>query len=387
MGGTRVIIIICFLSLLTKVTPARINYMRYFEVQQTETKTEEEILMKPEASEKDVLADPVPPLAREPVVTSPKDADYKLSYSEYELTWEKFKIEYNRNYTTASEERKRFAIFMDNVKMIERHNWQFHNGLTTYWMGINKFSDWTPEEWEAFTPVLDLSNDIIVGEVNTSVSVDAPPNVDWRSKGYVTGVKDQGSCGSCWAFSTTGVIEGQWFKKTGNLISLSEQQLVDCSFAYGNNGCNGGLPSRSYNYIMANIGIEGEADYPYYSVQGTCKFQAGKVRARISGYRSVPPSGSEAALQNTVASVGPISVLIAVSRNFQHYQGGVFYDNTCTQINHAVLVVGYGTYGSSDYWTVKNSWGSNWGSDGYIYMARNRNNMCYIASYATYPTV
>ncbi|OQV18142.1 Cathepsin L1 [Hypsibius exemplaris] len=200
--------------------------------------------------------------------------------------------------------------------------------------------------------------------------------VDWRAEGYVTPVKDQGQCGSCWAFSATGSLEGQTYRKTGKLISLSEQNLIDCSRPQGNDGCDGGRSDYAFNYI-AQVGIERERDYPYTAQDDSCVYDPSKKAAEDTGFVDIP-SADEAAL--VAASVGPISVAIDASRDtFQLYAGGVYNEPACssTDLNHGVLAVGYGNDSrGGDYYIVKNSWGEGWGLGGYILMARNRDNQC-----------
>eukprot|EP00026_Physarum_polycephalum_P015010 Phypoly_transcript_15588.p1 GENE.Phypoly_transcript_15588~~Phypoly_transcript_15588.p1 ORF type:complete len:287 (+),score=60.12 Phypoly_transcript_15588:59-862(+) len=220
-----------------------------------------------------------------------------------------------------------------------------------------------------------------------SKKVSDPASVDWRNSNAVTAVKNQGQCGDCWAFSTTGSVEGIHAISTGNLVSLSEQNLMDCSSSYGNNGCNGGLMDNAFQYIIANDGVDTEASYPYQGVQGTCNYTTSDVGATISSYTDVT-SGDEGALEDAVAQQ-PVSVAIDASHeSFQLYTSGVYYEPACssTQLDHGVLAIGYGTQGSSDYWLVKNSWGTTWGIQGYIMMARNQNNNCGIATSASYPT-
>ncbi|KAJ8665127.1 hypothetical protein QAD02_006789 [Eretmocerus hayati] len=311
--------------------------------------------------------------------------------------WQKFKSNFVKMYSNSIEEQLRMNIFMENYKMIAEHNAKYEKGLVTYELGINQFSDMLPEEFsEKYTgfkvtseTLEDLSNHTTATFL-APANVEVPNSVDWREKGAVTPVKNQGECGSCWAFSTTGSVEGQHFRKTGQLVSLSEQQLLDCSLIiYGNLGCYGGSMVPSFRYIKHKRGIDTEDSYPYKAKIGWCKFNSSNIGASITGYVRIKKN-DEDDLKAAVATVGPVSVAIYATENFRYYKSGVFYDPLCDSEhqNHAVLVVGYGTTeNNQDYWLVKNSWGEDWGDNGYIKMARNKDNHCLIASMASYPTV
>lgn len=216
-----------------------------------------------------------------------------------------------------------------------------------------------------------------------------PKSIDWRSKGAVTDVEEQGKCGSCWAFSTIGALESQQFRKTGRLIQLSPQNLVDC--ANNKHKCDGQTRHKAMDYIKHN-GVETERMYPYRAHSGRCKYNRKRSAATLKGYRDLP-EGDETRLQQAIADIGPISVCVDAShKSFQQYSGGIYYEPKCgsedEDLDHAVLVVGYGTDANGkDYYIIKNSWGTDWGEKGYMKLARNRNNHCGVATIATYPIV
>uniref|UniRef100_T1H868 Cathepsin L n=1 Tax=Rhodnius prolixus TaxID=13249 RepID=T1H868_RHOPR len=312
------------------------------------------------------------------------------SFDIYPEEWHVFKEMHGKNYRNQFEEMFRMKIFLDNKKKIEEHNAKFEQGEVSYKMKMNHFGDMMAHEIKAMKNGLKISpNTKRNGKTYVPSNYDLPESVDWRQRGAVTPVKDQGQCGSCWAFSATGSLEGQLFLKTGHLVSLSEQNLMDCSRIYGTNGCEGGLMDLAFLYVKDNKGIDSEASYPYEARDNTCRFKKDKVGGTDKGYVDILEA-SEKDLQSAVATVGPISVAIDAShRSFHFYSEGVYKEEHCStsQLDHAVLAVGYGTENGQDYWLVKNSWGPSWGNNGYIKMARNNNNSCGIASAASYPIV
>jgi len=213
-----------------------------------------------------------------------------------------------------------------------------------------------------------------------------PTSWDWNKEGAVTPIKNQEQCGSCWSFSTTGSTEGCHYITKKVLIGLSEQNLMDCSTSEGNMGCDGGLMTQAMTYIIQNGGIDSEASYPYTAEDGTCNYKPADNSATLKSFVNVA-TGSESDLQ-AKTHLGPVSVAIDASQNsFQFYSSGVYYEPACssTQLDHGVLSIGWGVDGSTPYWIVKNSWGTDWGLDGFIWMSRNKNNNCGIATMATLP--
>eukprot|EP01099_Mayorella_cantabrigiensis_P001005 TRINITY_DN141_c0_g1_i5.p1 TRINITY_DN141_c0_g1~~TRINITY_DN141_c0_g1_i5.p1 ORF type:complete len:337 (-),score=77.85 TRINITY_DN141_c0_g1_i5:148-1158(-) len=311
----------------------------------------------------------------------------EFSEQEYADAFEQWVETHNKRYDS-EELLYRFRVFSQNMDFVARFNTEEH----TYEVGLNRFADLTNTEFmERYAglhaPLVHTidSEHLYVPEQTQAL----PASLDWRSKGVVTAVKDQGACGSCWSFSTTGSVEGAWALNY-SLVSLSEQNLMDCSWSYGNRACNGGWMDNAFKYIIANGGIDTEASYPYKAVSSyTCLYNSAYRGAKITSYKDVT-SGSEPALQNAVVYRGPVSVAIDASHSsFQLYKSGVYYEPACssTQLDHGVLVVGYGSSSGSDYWIVKNSWGTSWGQAGYIWMARNKNNNCGIATAASFPIV
>jgi len=309
-----------------------------------------------------------------------------------EAHWERFKALHNKQYT-AEEESVRRIIFEENAKKIANHNALADMGLKKFRLGVNKFADMTNPEFRRQRNGLRMNlKRERNAEVKSFAEIDVnalPASVDWRNKSIVTPVKDQGQCGSCWAFAAVASLEGQHALKTKKLVSLSEQNLVDCSGPEGNDGCEGGLPDNAYQYIIDNQGIDTEKSYPYDAEDDDCRYKAKTSGATVESYVDVS-SEDEEALQKASATIGPISVGIdASSEEFQLYSGGVYDVDDCSteQLDHGVTVVGYGSDNGQDYWLVKNSWGADWGMDGYIQMSRNKDNQCGIATMASYPKV
>lgn len=318
-----------------------------------------------------------------------------VSVSLEDLEFHAWKLKFAKTYSSPSEEAQRKDVWLRNRKMVLVHNMLADQGIKTYRLGMNFFADLENAEYRKLVSrgCLRSFNSSLPRHGSTFLHTarlgDLPASVDWRDKGYVTPVKDQKDCGSCWAFSATGSLEGQTFRKTGKLVSLSEQQLVDCSGDFGNEGCNGGLMDQAFEYIESNGGIDTEDSYPYEAEDGKCRYDPSKIGATCTGYVDIN-SGDENALQEAVATIGPVSVGIdAGHMSFQFYDSGVYNEPDCSSsdLDHGVLAVGYGTDGDSDYWLVKNSWGLGWGDKGYIMMTRNKHNQCGIATAASYPLV
>lgn len=304
-----------------------------------------------------------------------------------------FQAQFGKVYATLTEMTHRFEIFCTNLRTILSHN---SDDTATYRLGINQFADLTPEEFK--TQFIGKSSKYMNLKVKTGQSQSksqsktntktktktttacstfvgtkriVPLSFDWRDYNAVSPVKDQGQCGSCWSFSSSGAMEGAWAISSGKLVSISEQQLVDCSVKYGNNGCNGGLMDNAFFYAIDN-GMCAEAAYPYTHTDGNpCKNCS--VVARFSGCADVV-ANNQLVLREAVATA-PVSIAIeADTKYFQFYSSGVLTDNECgTNLDHGVLIVGYGTDVGTNtpYWIVKNSWGPTWGESGYVRIKRS----------------
>jgi len=308
---------------------------------------------------------------------------------------------YSKRYASEKERSSRFQNFVNSMKNINEH--KFKNPTSTYELGLTYYADWTDEEFNAhfrFWPkkkhecwtVADRMAMKQIQHENSIVSL--PKAIDWREQGVVSPVKNQGHCGSCWAFSATGALEAHYAIKHGKQVLLSEQQLLDCSYGYGDFGCGGGFPSRAFEYIRRSGGLDSESTYPYEMVSnGTaaCRFRKSDATVKVHRVVNITES-SEQELEEAVAFAGPVTVAFVVESDFRLYSHGVYSSADCgspkpKDLTHAVLAVGFGvTNEGTKYWIVKNSWGEGWGMQGYFLMERGKN-MCGISDCAAYPVM
>jgi len=300
-----------------------------------------------------------------------------------------FQERFNKKYENIQEFELRFKVFRENLRTIILHNLDMNQNFT---MGINQFTDLTSQEFK--DKYVGGLKSTTVGSYGcksfSSSAVGAPSSLDWRSKGAVTTVKDQGQCGSCWTFSATGAIEGAWAIAKGQLVDLTEQELVDCAtgISYGSHGCSGGQMEGAFKYVIEH-GQCSLASYPYTAKDGTCKTCSSVVY--ISSCSDVKPN-DQLSLKAAVAQQ-PVAIAIeADTRYFQSYSGGVLTSSSCgTTLDHGVLIVGYGEENAQQYWLVKNSWGTTWGDKGYVKIARSESTndagICGIAMDPSFPSV
>lgn len=279
---------------------------------------------------------------------------------------------------------QRLPIFIENKRRIDQHN----EGNHKFSMGLNEFSDMSFDEFRRSFLMTEPQNCSATKGSHVSSDGPYPDSIDWRKIGhYVSGVKQQGNCGSCWTFSTTGCLESVNAIATKRLIHLSEQQLVDCAQAFDNHGCKGGLPSHAFEYIKYNGGLMMEHDYRYTAKQGTCRFERGFAAVFVKEVVNITMY-DEMGMLDAVARLNPVSFAYQVTSDFMHYKSGVYSStechNTTDKVNHAVLAVGYGVEDGTPYWIVKNSWGSKWGNKGYFFIERGKN-MCGLAACSSYP--
>ena len=299
-----------------------------------------------------------------------------------------FQDRFRKHYSSFQELEERFAIFRQNFVDILIHNADLTQNFT---MGVNQFTDLTADEFKAlYISGLKTELGSYGCKSYSSTASGAPDSIDWRNNGAVTSVKDQGQCGSCWSFSSTGAIEGAWAISKGQLVDLSEQELVDCAtgISYGSHGCNGGQMEGAFKFVIEN-GQCSLSSYPYTAKDGSC--QKCSALAHITSCSDVK-SNDQISLKGAVAQQ-PVSVAISAdTKIFQSYSGGVITSSSCyTSLNHGVLVVGYGNENGQDYWLVKNSWGESWGLNGYVKIGRSESTndagICGIGMDPSFPTI
>jgi len=292
---------------------------------------------------------------------------------------------FGKSYGTQDEFQTRLNNFEASLKRIELLNGKAKSAR----FALNKFSDMSPQDFKENVLMknpIDPSKKRMDVEVLKPKITAVPTSLDWRTHGLVTPVKDQGQCGSCWAFSVTENIESMWIKAgraTNATVNLSEQQIVDCDSSDG--GCEGGNPETAYAYVIGSGGQESNRDYPYTAQDGSCHFKSNDIVAKISSWKYATSDYDEKTLQQNLVSWGPLSVCVDAA-NWQDYQSGVMTWEECAWINvldHCVQLVGYQTKSKlGDYWIVRNSWGTDWGVDGYIWLSMG-SDTCGIAHEAT----
>lgn len=298
-----------------------------------------------------------------------------------EVDFETFKSDFKKSYSNPLEAIKRKAIFDANLKKINEYNqWAEANGVDTR-MGVNEFTDLDSTEFlKSHTGYVASTNDDDKNGFKNASFIVSPKATtaaawDWRSSKKVNSIKNQGNCGSCWAFSITSIAETSYAIKYSSLPVLSEQELVDC--VAKNSGCNGGDPLYAANVVLGS-GLMQSYYYPYVAYKhSSCYYNSalGGVAVPKYGYRWV---GTEAGLAQVVSQTGPVAIVLYASSNFQSYKSGIFSDSACvktasSKVNHAVTIVGYGTENGKDYWIVRNQWGTTWGEAGYIRLPRGSN--------------
>ncbi|KAL5481796.1 hypothetical protein EMCRGX_G022039 [Ephydatia muelleri] len=306
--------------------------------------------------------------------------------------WHAWKAHHSRHYFSVAEEQHRYEVWLDNKLYVDQHNSQADK--LGYSLKLNAFGDKTYFEWWNITSCHSTSalSSSLHEPYKYKGSVQSlPTSVNWILDNAVTPVKNQEDnlCHSCYAFAATGALEGALAILKGNLVSLSEQQILDCSRVFSNAGCHGGSYRSAWSYISAAGGIESQESYPYHSYTSVCSFNEGQAVTTVKKVLTVQ-TGSETDLMAAVAEVGPVAVAIDHRhRSFQFYSYGVYSAEDCSNLSkdlsHEMLVVGYGTHSGRDFWLVKNSYGLYWGISGYMMLARNRGNMCGVATEAGLP--
>jgi len=310
--------------------------------------------------------------------------------------WAEFKERHSKSYASLTEENERREIWKEEMEMVDKHNMEAEEGLHTYTLGENEFSDLTFQE---FLHTMTGYNESLDSDVLLDPTVEGkfqedtfgfPQSWDCRDHGLVSTVRNQGSCGSCWAFAAVGAVEGAWAKEKGQLYRLSEQELIDCDKSDG--GCHGGGISSALTWVHNHRGLAKNADYGvghYHPSQGNCHHKEEETVASLKRVRHVA-SKNEADLKRAVHNAGPVAMSVHVNKKFKAYKSGIFNDPTCPKnsANHAMLTVGwkYSTKEKKTKWIVKNSWGKSWGQGGYIYLEYGKN-VCGMAKSPLYAEV
>lgn len=305
------------------------------------------------------------------------------------------------SFKNEAERSKAYDTLLENAKKIRQHREEHRAGLHSYTLGLNQFSHMTFDEFKATrmghskqAKAAGIYPSASRAPANRKRRAIPPPSVDWAAAGYTTPPKDQGNCGCCWTFATTGGLEGAYFKKTGKLISLSEQQLVEC--VQGITGCDGGAAAMGIDYIHSTGSIATEQSYGYTSGNGAYSPScgaAGKASVALSPTYTDVPHADDTALMNALASTGPVPTTVALKAPFMNYVSGIMDPSTACDdpslVNHAVLLTGYGTEAATGkkYWIVKNSWGPTWGEKGYFRVSRDVPNACGLSTEAISVTV
>lgn len=313
---------------------------------------------------------------------APSEKDIEQMFTDFLITF--------KNTNKTGDLPHRYEVFKNKLKAIMEHN---QNPSSTWVKGINAFSDWTDEEFSNFYR-LDLTesqNCSATASPKKSYNSDFPAFFDWSEHGKVSPVKNQGGCGSCWAFSTVGAMEAHALLSSnstpGPKFNFTEQQLVDCAGDFDNHGCSGGLPSHAFEYISYNGGLEHRDTYSYHAVDGTCKHNQSLSVVTTTGAFNIT-KGDEVELHEAIYHEGPVSVAYQVVGDFRDYQSGVYTSDVCKNstmdVNHAVLAVGFGHENGTEYFRIKNSWGANWGDHGFFKIEAYKN-MCGIAVCNSYP--
>jgi len=310
------------------------------------------------------------------------------------LQFAQFMKAYNKEYISEEEQQKRFEIFQSNLAKADLYN----SKSTSAKYGINKFADLTSEEFRHFFLIENFESfrdQVIDGASAVPLTLPKhmviPVSFDWRDKNAVTPVKNQEQCGSCWAFSTVEAVESAWFLADHPLVSLSPQQIVDCDIGNGDEGCSGGDTTTAYAYVMKAGGLETESDYPYTGENGTCMFQKKEVVASIANWTYITQDKNETQMQIGLVAQGPLSICVDAESWQLYIEGVVTSSEICgDNLDHCVMITGFQDYsevwGTYQVWNIRNSWGADWGMDGYILVERGYD-LCGVADEVTIPIV